>query len=221
MKFKRFRSQPPVSPYAPFWDFRVGTSKCDDIDVNSLSQFLLSKEKEIKKLPPSLRNDMDGIKISDGYTGLGANNTGSKFQNYNLLTWSHPEIKKLRSNIVKNIFKYNNECGNETQQLYAICWYNVLRFGQKLNPHMHSAAPNCYLSGHFNVQVKDTSTIYMSPINQLNDPDLIDNKNKDGDMTLFPSYIFHYTTPHYSFKPRITIAFDLNLYQLHENFIPL
>ena len=219
MKFERFRSEPPISPYAPTWDFRVGTSKCDDIDVNSLSQFLLSKEKEIKKLPPSL--DMDGKK-SDGYTGLGSNNTTSKFAHYNLLTWSHPEIKKLRSNIVKNLFKYNNECGNETpQKLYAICWYNVLRFGQKINPHMHSVAGNCYLSGHFNVQVNDTSTCYMSPINQLNDPDVIDIKNKDGDVTLFPSYIFHYTTPHYSFKPRITIAFDLSLYKKHNNFIPL
>ena len=86
---------------------------------------------------------------------------------------------------------------------------------------MHSISSDCYLSGHFNVQVNDTSTCYMSPINQLNDPDVIDIKNKDGDMTLFPSYIFHYTTPHYSFKPRITIAFDLNLHQLHDNFIPL
>ena len=54
MKLEGFTSQPPISPYAPFWDFRVGTSKCDDIDVNSLSQFLLSKENEIKKLPSSL-----------------------------------------------------------------------------------------------------------------------------------------------------------------------
>ena len=219
MKFERFRSQSPISPYAPFWDFRVGASTCDDIDVNSLSQFLLSKEKEIKKLPPSV--DENGKK-SDGYTGLGSNNTTSKFGHYNLLTWSHPEIKKLKSNIVKNLFKYNTECGNETpQEIYALCWYNVLRFGQKINPHLHSATEDCYLSGHFNVQVNDTSTCYMSPINQLNDPDVIDIKNKNEDMTLFPSYIFHYTTPHYSFKPRITIAFDLNLYKKHDNFIPL
>ena len=219
MKFERFRSQPSISPYAPFWDFRVGASTCDDIDTNSFSQFLLSKEKEIKKLPSSV--DENGKK-RDGYTGLGSNNTTSKFAHYNLLTWSHPEIRKLKSNIVKNLFKYNNECGNETpQELYAICWYNVLRFGQKINPHMHSTSPDCYLSGHFNVQVNDTSTCYMSPINQLNDPDVIDVKNKNGDMTLFPSYIFHYTTPHYSFKPRITIAFDLNLYKKHDNFIPL
>ena len=219
MNFKRFVSDPPQTPYAPTWDFRVGASKCDDIDVKSLSQFLLSKEKEIKKLPPSL--DVSGKK-SDGYTGLGSNNTTSKFAHYNLLTWSHPEIRKLKSNIVKNLFKYNNECGNETpQELYAICWYNILRFRQKIKPHSHSVARHCYLSGHFNVQVKDTSTCYMSPINQLNDPEVIDIKNKDGYMTLFPSYIFHYTTPHYSFKPRITIAFDLNFYKLHDNFIRL
>ena len=219
MKFERFRSQPPISPYAPFWDFRVGASTCDDIDTNSFSQFLLSKEKEIKKLPPSL--DVNG-KNSDGYTGLGTNSITSKFAYYNLLTWSNPEIRKLKSNIVQNLFKYNTECGNKTpQELYGQCWYNVLRFGQKINPHMHSTSSDCYLSGHFNVQVNDTSTCYMSPINQLNDPDVIGIKNKDGDMTLFPSYIFHYTTPHYSFKPRITIAFDLSHSKKHDNFILL
>ena len=219
MKFKRFISQPPISPYAPTWDFRVGTSKCDDIDVTSFSQFLLSKENEIKKLPSSVGGNG---KMTDGNTGVGSNSTTSKFQHYNLLTWSHPEIKKLKSNIVKNLFKYNDECGNNNpREVYVQCWYNILRFGQKINPHSHSATGKCYLSGHFNVQVNDTSTCYMSPINQLNYPDVYDVKNKDGDMTLFPSYIFHYTTPHYSFKPRITIAFDLNLYQLHDNFIPL
>ena len=218
MKFKRFVSQPPVSPYAPQWDFRVGTSLCEDIDTNSLSEFLLSKEKEVKRLPTAV---IDG-KAVDGYTGLGTNSTTSKFNDYHLFKWSHPEIRKLRSNIVKKLFEYNSECGVETpNQIYIMCWYNVLRFGQKINPHMHSTRSNCYLSGHFNVQVNDTSTIYMSPINQLNDPEVIDIKNKVGDMTLFPSYIFHRTTPHYSFKPRITIAFDLNLYKLHDNFLPL
>ena len=66
MKFKRFVSRPPVSPYAPQWDFRVGTSICEDIDTNSLSKFLLLKEKEVKKLPTSVR--VDGTE-SDGYTG--------------------------------------------------------------------------------------------------------------------------------------------------------
>ena len=219
MKFKRFHSRPPVSPYAPKWDFRVGTSFCEDVDTNSLSNFLLSKENEVKKLPSSV--DADGI-MSDGNTGLGSKCTTAKFQSYNILTWDHSEIKKLKSNIAKSVIDYNDECGNKTPNaLWIQCWYNVLRFGQKISPHHHSVGPDCYLSGHFNVQVDDTSTVYMSPINQLNDPEVIDIKNKVGDMTLFPSYIFHYTTPHYSLKPRITIAFDLNPCKLHDNFLPL
>ena len=219
MKFYRFISKPPVSPYAPQWDFRVGTSLCEDIDTNSLSEFLLSKEKEVKKLPTSV--DRSGAE-TDGYTGLGSNSTTAKFQHYNILTWSHPEITKLRSNIAKKLLQYNSECGVKTPNvIYIICWYNVLRFGQKIKPHHHSLDPNCYLSGHFNVQVNDTSTVYMSPVNQLNDPDMVDIKNIPGELTLFPSHIFHYTTPHYSFKPRITIAFDLNLNKLHDNFLPL
>ena len=219
MKFYRFISKPPVSPYAPQWDFRVGTSLCEDIDTNSLSEFLLSKEKEVKKLPTSV--DRSGAE-TDGYTGLGSNSTTAKFQHYNILTWSHPEITKLRSNIAKKLLQYNSECGVKTPNvIYIICWYNVLRFGQKIKPHHHSLTPDCYLSGHFNVQVNDTSTRYMLPVNQLNDPAVIDIKNIPGELTLFPSHIFHYTTPHYSFKPRITIAFDLNLYKLHDNSLPL
>ena len=219
MKCRRFFSLPPVSPYAPQWDFRVGTSMCDNIDTNSLSKFLLSKEKEVKKLPTAVGEN--GNK-SDGYTGLGLNTTTAKFQSYNILTWSHPEIKKLRSNIARSIFVYNNECGNTTPNvLWIQCWYNVLRFGQKIKPHMHSMGPHSYLSGHFNVQVNDTSTAYMSPANQINHPDVIDIKNVPGELTLFPSYIFHYTTPHYSFKPRITIAFDVSLNRYSNNEIQL
>jgi hypothetical protein len=213
MKFKRFVSQPPVSPYAPQWDFRVGNSMCENIDTNSLSKFLLNKEKEIKKLPI--------VSDFDGYTGLGSNSTTSRSQQYNILSWNHSEIKKLKSNIAKNIILYNDECGNKTPQLWIQCWYNVLRFGQSIKPHSHSVTPICYLSGHFNVQVNDTSTVYMSPINQLNDPEVIDIKNIPGKLTLFPSYIFHYTTPHYSFKPRITIAFDISPDKLDDNFLRL
>ena len=163
MKFKRFVSEPPVSPYAPQWDFRVGTSLCEDIDTNSLSKFLLLKEKEVKKLPTSLCAEG----FTDGYTGLGANSTTAKFQSYNVLKWNHPEIKKLKSNITRRIIDYNNECGNKIpNELWIQCWHNVLRFSQSIKPHSHSVSSDCYLSGHFNVQVNNTSTVYMSPINQ-------------------------------------------------------
>ena len=86
---------------------------------------------------------------------------------------------------------------------------------------MHSLSPSSYLSGHFNVQVNNTSTVYMCPANQVNDPEVFDVKNVPGELTLFPSYITHYTTSHYSFKPRITIAFDVNLNRYSNNEIQL
>ena len=208
MEFKQCKSLPPLTPYAPTWDFKVGTSPCNDIDLNSLSNLLLEKEREIKKLPLSTRDDG---KPSDGNTGLGLNSTTARFQSYNLLTWGHPEINKLKSHIVKSLFEYNSACGNKTPvELYSHSWYNVLRFNQRITPHLHSVYPHCYLSGHFNVQVNKTSTCYLNPVNIINEPEVIEIENKPGELTLFPSYIFHYTTRHYSFNPRITIAFDIN-----------
>jgi hypothetical protein len=219
MKIESFLSATPQTPYAPTWNFKIGTSFCDDIDTVSFSKFLLKKEKEIKKLPSSV--DMDE-KFTDGYTGLGKNSTTAKFQHYNILAWDDNNIKKLKQNIVKNLITYNDQCKNKTpDDLWIQCWFNVLRFGQKIKPHLHSTKPCSYLSGHFNVQVENTSTVYMLPINQINDPEVIDIRNNPREMTIFPSYIFHYTTPHYSLKPRITIAFDISYYKYSNNWVKL
>ena len=218
MKLKGFRSSPPLTSYAPSWDFNIGTSICDDIDIKSFSKFLLRKEREIKKLPLSIHDE----KYTDGYTGLGKNSTTSRWKIFNLLTWDYPEVKKLKTNIIRNIIEYNRLLGNDTPyELYGYCWYNVLRYRQKIKPHQHGAHSRTYLSGHFNVQVGNTSTCYLCPVNQINDPDVIDVKNEAGHMTIFPSYINHYTTPHSSFRPRITIAFDISPFKLTDHSIRL
>ena len=49
----------------------------------------------------------------------------------------------------------------------------------------------------------------MNPFDLVQDPDVIEEENSVGQLTIFPSYIPHYTTRHYSFKPRITIAMDI------------
>ena len=53
------------------------------------------------------------------------------------------------------------------------------------------------------------------------DSENIDVKNEAGHMTIFPSYINHYTTPHSSFRPRITIAFDISPFKLTDHSIRL
>lgn len=218
IKFNRFVSNSPETPFAPTWDFRVGTFSCDDIDVGSLCKFLLEKEEEVKNLPSSV--DIRGW-YTDGGTGLGLESTTSKFQNYNILKWDHPEIKKIKLNIIRNVNIYNQECGIDTLpvELWAQCWFNILDKGQKIDPHLHDITPESYLSGHFNVQVKNTSTCYMSPVNQIYQPEIIEVENECGNMSVFPSSIIHYTTTHQDEKPRITIAFDLSYYQKYSNYI--
>ena len=101
--------------------------------------------------------------------------------------------------------------GNETpEHLWVRCWVNMLRFGQKLQSHSHSHNSCCYLSAHFTVQCKDTSTVYLNPKAGFNHPAGTEEKNEPGRFTIFPSYIPHYTTRHLSFKPRITIAMDIH-----------
>lgn len=217
MIIRRFLNDDPETPYAPLWDFSIGTTFCANINVESLAKFLLSKEGEVKNLPISI--DQEG-NFTDGYTGLGKNSTTSRFQRYNVLQWDNPEVKKLKQNIIDGIIEYNRNCGNKNpDELYITCWYNILRFGQRITPHLHSSKSDCYLTGHFNVQVEDTSTVYMYPINQINEPKNIPIKNINGEFSLVPSYIIHYTTRHYSFKPRITIGFDLNTKCLASNWM--
>ena len=201
MFFERISSDPPQTPFAPQWDYSLGDILVKDIDLDVLSKTCLEKEKEIKKLP---------LSRSDGYTGLGKNSPTARFSTYNVLEWNTLETNKLKHHIYSGLVEYNNKFGfSLPSPLWINCWVNILRWGQKIKPHMHSVRPFCYLSGHFTIQAQDTSTCYMVPVNQLNDPEIIEKENKPGELTLFPSYVPHYTTKHYSFVPRITIAFDL------------
>ena len=59
------------------------------------------------------------------------------------------------------------------------------------------------------VQCSNTSTIYINPVNQINDPEEYISINEVGKITLFQNCIPHYTTKHEDDTERISIAFDL------------
>ena len=206
MKKHTYLNDPPKTPYAPAWNFSFGWSTLP-LKVDNLALTCLSKEKKIKKLP--LTYDERG-KYNDGYTGLGKNSTTARFAEYNVLEWDTPETNLLKKYVKIKVREYNKLLGNDTPDyLWARCWVNILRWGQKINAHMHTLKSESYLSAHFTVQADNTSTCYMNPINVLNDPEIISEENVPGVFSIFPSYVPHYTTRHYSFKPRITIAMDI------------
>ena len=205
------KSEKKLTPYAPTWDFVIGKNKID-LDYEKLAKTALEKEPEIKKLPAQYYdfNDGKGKRLFDGYTGLGKNSTTSRSGLYNVLEWNTPETNALLDGVRSNIQTYNQFNDNPTpNNLYVRCWVNIMRYGQKIGQHLHNVEPTSYLSAHFTVQCEDTYTCYVNPVNQYNDPEIIEEKNIPGTFTIFPSYLPHYTTKHLSFKPRITIAMDI------------
>ena len=212
----KFKSEPKRTFFAPEFDYTIFETQTFEVDFKELAKLLLSKEKEVLELPLSTVS-------GDAYTGLKKDSTTTRFDKYNVLKWEGENIKHIKGNIISfhnHILKYFNQ--PPVNELYIQCWYNVMRKGEQIKPHLHNIGPNCYLGGHICVQCDDTSTHYINPINQINDPMTYSSKNDVGKMTIFPDNVPHYTDIHNSDKERITIAFDLlieNPYK--DNYIKL
>lgn len=200
-----FKSKPKETFFAPEWNYYLFETNVDKINFNEVSKLCLKKEKEILKLP--------NTKI-DGYTGLGNNSTTSKFQNYNVLEWKNKNVELIKQTIIdfhNAILEYFNQ--PLPNKLWIQCWVNILKKGQKIKPHLHNIKPNTYLGGHICVQCENTSTHYINPINQINDPEIYSSENKVGKLTMFQNNIPHYTDIHKSNIKRITLAFDLQIHK--------
>lgn len=211
-----FRSKPRKTFFAPEWNYFIFEYFLTNINFKHLSSLILKEKKSILRLPVSFKETVDG------YTGLGKNSTTARYLEYNVLKWEDNEIEKIKNQIIK----FHNRILILTKQplvneLYAQCWVNILNKGQKINPHLHSVGPNTYLGGHICVKCTNTSTKYINPIQQINEPEVYSSKNEVGKITLFQNNIPHYTDTHNSDDERITIAFDLVLEKLNENYIKL
>jgi hypothetical protein len=216
IKIINFKSKTKQTFFAPEWNYYLFETRNDNINFNEISKLCLSKEKEILKLPNSNKVN------NDGFTGLGKNSTTSKYENYNVLKWKNKNIKLIKQTIIS----FHNEILNYFNQpllkeLWIQCWVNIMRKGEQIKPHLHDTSPYTYLGGHICVQCENTTTNYINPINQINEPELYKSKNEIGKITLFQNNIPHYTNKHNSNKERITIAFDLSLNKTKNNYLRL
>ena len=213
-----FRSNAPVSPFAPQWNYFLFESFIDDVNFSELADYILSKEKEVLELPTVINDS----KYSDGYTGLGVNSITSRFNQFNVLNWNHSSIEKIKENILDchELF-LSGFPFNSPDELYIQCWVNIMRKGEQIKPHIHSVQPDSYLGGHICVQCENTNTNYINPVNQINDPEVYNSKNEVSKITLFQNCIPHYTDMHNGEKERITIAFDLSMHKTDKNYIKL
>jgi hypothetical protein len=208
MKIINFKSKPKNNFFSPEWNYFIAENFIKNVNFDNLSTFLLNQENKILNLPITKNKN----KVFDGSTGLGEKSTTSRSKEYNVLFWDNTEINLIKNNILEchNLFlKFLNlPLPNE---LYIQCWVNIMRKGEQIKPHIHGVHPDTYLGGHICVQVQNTSTFYINPINQIQEPEIYSSKNEIGKITLFQNNIPHYTDMHNSEKERITLAFDLRV----------
>jgi len=171
-----------------------------DLNTNYYRKKILTNEyKIIKKYPPT---DYGGG-LSDGNTGLGYNSLTSRFYHFNVLNW-------WRTQDLKKIIKkyYQIYFDSKISPIYVQCWANVLRKGEKINPHSHRDVEdtNKYsaLSGNLIVNIDEESYTFYEG-NQI--------LNKNGRMVLFPSSVTHWTSRYNGTSERISIAFDIINYK--------
>ena len=200
-KIINFKSMPKETPFAPEWNYYLIEDLITDIDFKLFSKFLLSKEKTILKFSPA---------VSDGYTGLGMDSTTARFHKLNILNFKNKAIPKIKKAILKTHNKLLRHLKLKLpKHIFVQCWVNIMRKGEKIKPHIHQMNPQTYLGGHICIQTTKTSTSYINPVNQINDPELYTSHNEVGKITLFPNCIPHFTNRHEGDDPRITLAFDL------------
>jgi len=235
----------PVTPFAAQWQFLVAEQLNTGIDCIELSKFLLEKEKEVVKIKTNEPND--------GGTGLGFEGTTSRFLYYNVFSWRHPQIDKLKKEIYKLYYQYvlyyfpeHKITAKDFNGVSASCWMNIMRKGERIVKHQHGYHPTGFLTGHFCVSNSDTSTVYVNPYEHTGEEQLIEDakgksgesrmvyhvgetdndgekifvsSNRQGKLTIFPTYIPHFTTEHRGDDERITLAFDLR--PKYDNSVPL
>jgi hypothetical protein len=215
MQIYKFKSLPKETPFAPEYEYVFGESYINFINYKQISNLILNFEQE------NLKSNQQKILKNDGYTGLGVNSLTAMHKYYNLLSWNNIEVVNLKDQIYNQYCNFLKLIGVQEQKVWIQCWANILRNGEYIKPHIHAVHPYTYLGGHVIIQCTETSTVYVNPVNQINDPEIFESKNKVGKFTIFQNCIPHYTTVHYGSTERISVAFDLSVKKDGNNFIEL
>jgi len=199
-----FENQTPTNFFSPFYKYFLFESM-SDIDIEKLKKYILSIEKDIIK-----NTKAEG----DGRTGLGINSLTSRHFAFNLFELN--ETIYLKNNIKENLKLFFEELKIPLpKETYGKCWANVMRDGDQIKRHRHCEREyDSFLSGHLCVEVNETGTYYVNPFEDT----AFKSENKPGKITIFPSWIEHYTDV--ASSRRITVAFDLALQPIeNSNFV--
>ena len=197
------KSPTPLSPYAPNYKFEITRSVWDDKEkVDKLKKFLIKKEKDILKLPFH----------HDGDTGLKEDSVTTRYARYNLFDFVDecPELRDLWKLIQEHWYERIQRDNTRPYKTKIVCWFNVMRKGDRMESHRHSSRFSSYLSGNFHLDNYHTTTTYR----YLDNLTAIDNVK--GGLVIFPSQLLHEVDSFKGEGERVSIAFDLHLTNLND-----
>ena len=196
-KIIEWKSEKPRTKFAPCWDIPFYIDDIfDQKDLSEVKRVVLAMEKPIINSYREISND--------GGTGLGPNSLTSKFSKFNIFTWEFDWVNKMRSSIIDGL----KSLDDLDQHVYVQCWANVMRKGERINPHWHSSSKNCYLGAHITIASENTNTYYENP---FNGSDVRKYSNVPGSLTIFPAYLTHWTDHYMGNSERVTLAMDFML----------
>ena len=202
MSIIRLKSLHPETEYAPQWNIPLYQSEWNEFQkLDTIRDALLRNEQKF----------IDDLEYhQDGGTGLGENSVTSRFGRYNLFHYTDmcPELGELLTFFRRSYVNFITEDTTTIRDLDIVCWFNVVRNGEKIQEHNHGSGHNSYLSGNFHLDDYDTHTYYKSPFDPVMAAPF---NNEKGVLTIFPSFLTHGTTEHNSTNERVSIAFDLRL----------
>jgi len=210
MQIVLFKSEPKATPFAPEYEYLIVESQVVKTNLLELKDICLSKETEYLGNYPLERLDYEyPFAILDGFTGLGRTSMTALHRFYNIFKWEDPVIQELLAEIKEQYLALINQLKMDRRKVWIRGWLNVIRDGEQIKIHLHNISRYAYLGGHVCVQCTETSTFYVNPINQINEPAAYESPNVAGKLTFFQHNIPHYTSEHRGDSERITIAFDL------------
>ena len=206
------------TPFSASWRFLIAEQLNTGVNCKELKEFLLDKEKEVLKIDPNTHND--------GGTGLGNKSTTSRFLYYNVLSWKHPQIDKLKREIYRLYYSYFTYCfpdvelsAEDFNGISASCWMNVMRKNERIRLHQHGYHSASFISGHFCVSSNETKTVYVNPYERQEENFLVKEADSIDEDKMIYHPAFNYTVGNPAEKMYVSrnIAGKLTLFP---NFVP-
>jgi len=203
MPLKFWGSPAPKTPFAPRWRVPMFVDKWQRPDlVGELRDLILAKE-------DSLKQASRPVAISGVEDGLTAH-----WHAFNIFAWPEAPAREMAAFVRQAYLGYLSGLGVPRQPVFVQGWANVLRSEETLSPHAHDLTESSYLSGNMCLTENGTETRYYAPYSYARSLDPAKSmalRNEPGALVLFPSSLFHETTPNRSGAPRVTIGFDIFL----------